>query len=190
MTSTPDFELLKDAYAIIDGIPAAAIALGAPRTKEGPSLGEGTVCSPEGWLALHPRFNQLGLTMQADGKALLFNDEPGTWPAITEPLARVFGLPTYTAAQLFGERSMFTGGDDSGHSDKELWQMRLRQFLQQEGQLGETPAREPASTGAPEELAEENLRNTETESDESRSIESITTGERRSVESIPENRPP
>ncbi|SNT28459.1 hypothetical protein SAMN06265795_1226 [Noviherbaspirillum humi] len=124
-------ELLRDAFAIIDGIPQAQIAFGAPCSARGPSLRNGTICSPEGWLAQHPQFQALGLSLSADGRGLrVHGREDASSPAAA--MAEVFGLPPYEAAQLFGERSVFTAGDDSGLSDKELWQQRLRDFLSAE----------------------------------------------------------
>jgi hypothetical protein len=178
MNTTPDFELLKEAYAIIDGIPEAAISLGLPCTKAGAALDEGTVCSPEGWLALHPRFRQLGLRIGPDGKDLRFSDEPGFWPTTVEPLARVFGLSAFTAGLLFGDRILFTGGDDSGLSDKQLWQGRLREYLRQEGQLDRPSDSEPAPDTAGQEA-----QGTDVESDERRPVKSLSLGERHSAES-------
>lgn len=113
METNPNYELLKQAYAIIDGIPETAIALGGIRTKEGATLAEGTVCSPEGWLALHPTFNEHGLTMSADGKELRFNGEADSgavtnstrWSTrmygfVSEPVA----LQTYVKMPLNGQR--------------------------------------------------------------------------------------
>jgi hypothetical protein len=136
METNPNYELLKQAYAIIDGIPETAIALGSIRTKEGATLAEGTVCSPEGWLALHPTFNEHGLTMSADGKELRFNGEADSGSHAAFLMAKVFGLRPEKSEQLFGDRQLFTDGDDSGLSDKRLWQRRIREYLQGKGQLG------------------------------------------------------
>lgn len=54
-------------------------------------------------------------------------------------MAGIFGLAPDEAAQLFGERDVFTGGDDSGLSDKRLWQRRMRDYLQQKGEIVEPP---------------------------------------------------
>jgi hypothetical protein len=139
MSTHPNYELLKQAYAIIDSIPETAIAFGKPQTKHGATPAGGAVCSPEGWLGLHSAFNKLGLTVSADGNELFLNGKPvsGTSPALI--MARIFGLPPDQAAQLFGERDVFTGGDDSGLSDKRLWQRRMRDYLQQQGEFSEPP---------------------------------------------------
>lgn len=134
MLPEPDYALLRQAYTIIDTIPETAIAFGTPQRKHGATPAGGMVCSPEGWLALHPAFNQLGLTVSAEGNALCINGEPVTdiSPALT--IGSVLGLPADEAAQLFGDRDVFTGGDDSGLSDKTLWLTRMREYLQLKGQ--------------------------------------------------------
>jgi hypothetical protein len=137
MLPTPNYDLLNQAYAIIDGIPETAISFGRPRAKEGAAPAGVTVCSPEGWLALHPAFNQRGLTMSPEGDHLYLYGErvPDTGPALI--VGSVFELPAHEAAQLFGERDVFTGGDDSGLSDKELWQRSMREYLRVKGQIDE-----------------------------------------------------
>lgn len=154
METNPNYELLKQAYAIIDGIPETAIAFGSPRTKEGATLAEGTVCSPEGWLALHPTFNALGLAMSADGKELRFHGEADPNGSAASSMAKAFGLPLEDAAQLFGDRQMFTAGDDSGLSDKRLWQRRIREYLQGKGQLGGAKSQAEIVSTAEEQVAE------------------------------------
>lgn len=154
METNPNYELLKQAYAIIDGIPETAIAFGSPRTKEGTSLAEGTVCSPEGWLALHPTFKELGLTMSADGKELRFNGEADPDGPAALSMAKAFELPPEEADQLFGDRQMFTAGDDSGLSDKRLWQRRIHEYLQSKGQLGGAESQAEIVSTAAEQVAE------------------------------------
>lgn len=123
MSTTPDYELLKDAHAIIDGIPDKAVSFGVPCAIRGPGLDDGTVCSPEGWLSLHPTFNALGLSMASDGRSLQFNGEP---MSAVSAMAQVFRIPEEEAARLFGERSIFLG---TQASDKELWLSRVRHHV-------------------------------------------------------------
>jgi len=137
MEMQPNFELIKDAYAIIDGIPETAIALGKLQTARGESLGRGTICSPAGWLAQHPKFIEQGLTLSEDGERLLLQDEPAASGSSVEVLAKVFGLPLSDVEHLFSERATYTLGDDSGLSDKRLWQREVRDFLKRHGQLDE-----------------------------------------------------
>ncbi|HYD96538.1 MAG TPA: hypothetical protein VEC01_14510 [Noviherbaspirillum sp.] len=135
MDSTPNYELLKDAYAIIDGIPETAIDLDALCSARGETLEQGTICSPAGWLAQHPQFMALGLALAEDGTQLTVDGEPAADPS--EALSRVLGLRTEDAQHLFGDRNTYTLGDDTGLSDKRLWQREVREFLKQHGQLDE-----------------------------------------------------
>jgi hypothetical protein len=138
MLQEPDYELLRHALAIIDAIPETAIAFGAPQRKHGPTPAGGMVCSPEGWLALHPAFIERGLSISAKGDALCMNGEPVTDTSPGFIVASVLGLPAHEAGQLFGDRDVFTGGDDSGLSDKSLWLRRMREYLRLKQQLGES----------------------------------------------------
>lgn len=131
-----NYELLKDTYAIIDGIPENAIALGALQTARGESLQHGTVCSPAGWLAQHPKFNALGLTLAEDGSCLLLDGNAEEGASAVEIMARVFALPVPDADRLFGDRGTYAL-EDAGLSDKRLWQHELREFLGEHGQLDE-----------------------------------------------------
>lgn len=127
MTTTPDYELLKDAHAIIDGIPEAAVAFGAPCKTRGPKLVDGTVCSPEGWLAQHPTFVALGLTLSSDGNSLQVG---GNTMSVVAAMAQIFRIPEEEAARLFGERSLFLSeASTSDISDKQLWLTRVRHHI-------------------------------------------------------------
>lgn len=122
-------ELLREAYAIIDGIPDELIAFGPPRRLKGPSLDNGTVCSPEGWLAQHPAFIERGLALSGDGMAVLFKGEGYFKLSQAYPMAQVFGIPLDEASRLFGlvsERSRIEG---RVLTDKEVWQQRMREYL-------------------------------------------------------------
>jgi len=135
MQTGPDFELLKDAYAIVDGIPENAISLDNLQSSRGDTLEHGTVCSPAGWLALHPTFNALGLSLSTDGSRLVWNDRPADEASPALIMAGLFGLPPNDAEHLFGQRDTYTLGDDSGLSDKRLWQREFREYLKAHGQL-------------------------------------------------------
>lgn len=137
MKTSPDFELLKDAYAIIDGIPETAIALDSLQSARGESLTHGTICSPAGWIAQHPTFTALGLSLSDDGNRLCFEDESVESGAEAQILARIFGLQQPEAEHLFGNRETYSLGDDSGLSDKRLWLREVRDFLKRHGQLDE-----------------------------------------------------
>lgn len=126
---TPDSkELLRDAYAIVDGIPEEVIRFGLPCSVQGQSLGEGTVCSPEGWLAQHPDFIARGLSLSPNRTAILFRGE-GDANRPAAAMAQVFEIPVDEASRLFGPRSNFTMDEANPRSDKELWLQRMREIL-------------------------------------------------------------
>lgn len=133
--NTPDFELLKNAYAIIDGIPETAIALGCLQTARGEALDRGTICSPAGWLAQHPAFRALDLSLSDNGDGLCYQGETVESGNEAPVMARIFGLQEAEAEHLFDSRSTYSLGDDSGLSDKRLWLREVREFLKRHGQL-------------------------------------------------------
>lgn len=135
MDTGPDYELLKDAYAIIDGIPETAIDLDRLVSSRGTALDQGTVCSPAAWLAQHPTFRQCGLGLSEDDSQLVLNGEPAGSDAYTRVMAQVFRLPPGDAERLFADRLTYTLGDDSGLSDKRLWLHEVRDFLREHGQI-------------------------------------------------------
>ena len=137
METGPDFELLKDAYAIIDGIPETAIDLDKLQSARGETLEHGTICSPAGWLAQHPAFQKRGLSLSNDGSHLLLNEESPADASPAQILAQVFRFEQVDAERFFSDRNTYTLGDDSGLSDKRLWLHEVREFLKEHGQLDE-----------------------------------------------------
>ena len=137
MDTGPDYELLKDAYAIIDGIPETAIDLDTLVTSRGEALEQGTVCSPAGWLAQHPAFKVRGLGLAGDDSQLVLNGRQAGADAVAEVMARVFALRQVDAERLFADRRTYTLGDDSGLSDNRLWLHEVRDFLRENGQISE-----------------------------------------------------
>jgi hypothetical protein len=129
MTKKSKYRLLREAYAIIAGIPDEAISLDWNRAKEGPSLTEGTVFHPARWLALHPSFKDKGLSLSDNGKQLLFKGQTSTSGTYSEPLAHVFGLPVSDIVGLFAERGTRMGESNPADSDKDIWQNRVRNYL-------------------------------------------------------------
>jgi hypothetical protein len=106
----PNFELLRDAFAIIDGIPKRAFDLDMWRTKgAGPSCG--TIACAGGWLAMHPAMNERGL-------------KPAEWngqPMCESATYRQYG---FTALRQFFQLNHLEGdlfeGHGCGYKDSEL----------------------------------------------------------------------
>jgi hypothetical protein len=131
----PNYELLKDAYAIIDGIPDKVFHLAAWVTRKGKALDCGTVACAGGWLSMHPQFNDMGLKLNAERFPVLRGLQA------IGALAALFNLEYSDALDLFGMRPICGGPrrydppNADRLSDKELWKARVRNFLNRMGAL-------------------------------------------------------
>jgi len=122
--SRPNFERLRQAFAIIDGIPARVFNLDAWVSRDnGPQCG--TIACAGGWLAMHPDMHALGLTRGFDGSPRL-RYETGS-----DALARLFDC----TPQIFS-------GAGYGYKDlearyrrrlthKKLWKRRVLRLFQE-----------------------------------------------------------
>jgi hypothetical protein len=122
----PNFELLKDAYEIIDGIPAENIDLDNWRARDN-GMNCGTVACTIGWLTLHPKFQALGLRYdgaQPGYDMIAVGDERGY-----AALEKLFGINSTIAWALF--RPAHT----TKRSHKKIALKRIRDFLARHGQL-------------------------------------------------------
>lgn len=120
-------ERLEHAYAIIDGIPEDRIDLHAWTQREGESLGCGTICCAAGWLARHPDNIRAGFSMRPCQFA---GDKTPTFAGSTgyEAIMKFYGLTQTQAFALFGTRYM--PPHKAELSDKQLWLLRIRNFLE------------------------------------------------------------
>jgi hypothetical protein len=137
----PNYELLKHAYAIIDGIPDHRFNLNKVATND-TDHGEcnvptdcGTIACGIGWLAMHPDFIDRGLTVDKQGAprlhgATCFYEDAG---------AHLFGITCSEAMSLFSPNGYsYLDVPNEGYSHrthKQVFQNRVRLFLQQKGQL-------------------------------------------------------
>lgn len=128
MKSTADVGLLERAYAIIDGIPDKAVALGQPCSRIGKTLARGTVCSPDGWLALHPEFRAMGLTISKDGKQIYLQKRKSERTAIAPLMAALLNLSEAEATALFSLPAR-SRKESAALSDKEFWLAEVRSIL-------------------------------------------------------------
>lgn len=116
----PDIRLLQDASTILESVPENLVSLSKWRLTQGKSLIDGTVCCPAGWLTLHPKFVELGLTFDGGGRPAF-----GLYRGYAA-LAALFRLDTEVACALFSPRDPKTW---SPQSDKALWLNRVRTYL-------------------------------------------------------------
>lgn len=136
-------DLLKDAYEIIDGIPTQHFNLNRWVHEDGASCstnGCGTIACAGGWLALHPKFNELGLRMKWNrGNGRGYNTQVVTYGSGSvsafEALAKVFNIAEQDARKLFSaayhsdyDQAIFrVRGNNISH--KELFKSRVKKFL-------------------------------------------------------------
>lgn len=125
---TPNFELLKDAYAIIDGLPDENVNLNSwRRTDCGATCG--TIACAAGWLSLHPQFEALGLRYDKGRENIVLDQSVHYgWAA----LAQVFSLTNSDAQHLF--RGAYL---EPVRTHREIFLERVRTFLSDHGQLKE-----------------------------------------------------
>ncbi|NTX18022.1 hypothetical protein [Burkholderia cepacia] len=105
----PNFELLRDAFAILDGIPEHVFNLDAWTVQQGESLSCGTIACAGGWLARHPKFAELGLGISRGGDVCLRTDaNESSFGA----LSKIFSLR--------GDEDEIFMPSGAGYSDREL----------------------------------------------------------------------
>lgn len=127
------YPLLRDAYAIIDGIPEDRFNLDLWRTKGKSPRECGTIACAAGWLAMHPEMRKKGL-LNGEGGKPIFLDDLAIERTEFHALAKFFCMTYEQAAGLFCARwcgSPYDPQSLRGYSDKELWKYRVRKFLKE-----------------------------------------------------------
>ncbi|CAG9229289.1 hypothetical protein [Burkholderia vietnamiensis] len=129
----PNFELLRDAFAIIDGIPEHVFDLEAWTVQGGSRLSCGTIACAGGWLARHPKFVDLGLDINNDGDVCLrTNEGESSFGA----LSKVFSLYGEEEDIFMTRRRGYRDGELSldmlaKMTDKQLWKRRVLRLFQE-----------------------------------------------------------
>jgi hypothetical protein len=123
------YELLRQAYAIIDGIPDDRFNL---------VRSCGTIACAGGWLCMHPTFIALGLRAMfgSNGAPEFVDEQTGDYTVAFAALGKALGLTFEQAFQLFtcrGDAYFDRHNDIYSLSDKQLWQARVRHFLNTQG---------------------------------------------------------
>jgi len=130
----PNFELLRRAFEIIDGIPEHRFNLSRWTSGLGSENNCGTIACAGGWLMRHPEFNARGLSERAGGAFEGFPEFKGDIGLIG--LANLFGL-SGPERQLFSERSgsfLYFPRADLTVSDKTVFLRRIIKLLDHYGQ--------------------------------------------------------
>lgn len=143
MTHRINFELLKDAYAILGGIPEAAYNLDSFVTKSGESKSCGTVACGMGWLAMHPQFRALGLGLtelysnERPALAMSMPTYKGRDVPYTKVAGRIFGVSEMEARGLFSGRTYTDRhhGDNKHRTDKQVLLNRIMRLLDKHDQV-------------------------------------------------------
>lgn len=138
--TTESYSLLRDAYAIIDGIPAERIDLENWLDKDNSPGHCNTIACAAGWLALHPGMQKLGLMSYYNGEPMFIESDLYKGVRASQGyagLSKFFGLESEDQARdLFGTRAFESPYDPEnrvGLTDKELWKARVRNFLKCHG---------------------------------------------------------
>lgn len=149
----PNFDLLREAAAIIDGIPRKHFDLREilsspelddfdrrPLTDAPKHAACGAIGCAMGWLALHPKFNAIGLTVSAKeasyGSVLWCGDTSDYATAASE----LFDIAYSEALWLFSPPGSskydyeIDGKDFADLSSKQLFKHRIRKFFAEHGQ--------------------------------------------------------
>ncbi|MFW6855296.1 hypothetical protein ACODYM_28815 [Burkholderia gladioli] len=136
--SRPNFELLRDAFAIIDGIPDQAFRLDAWVKRRGDALDCGTIACAGGWLAQHPKFTRMGLTLNFSGD--FARPELHNRARDYQALSQMFSLRRGDEVDIFAPRHTGYKDDElslSQHyalSDQKLWKRRVLRLFQEYGE--------------------------------------------------------
>ena len=107
--STPNLELLREAAAIIDGIPAKRFNLNSAHNGHDEPHDCGTVACAIGWLGMHPKFQAIGLRTSRvtwPGNVMWQGVDTDCFIAAME----LFGLSYVEARNTFGPHSARGGG--------------------------------------------------------------------------------
>jgi hypothetical protein len=131
---TPKFELLKEAYAILGGIPSKVINLNSIQEKEGKALSCGTICCGIGWLGHHPKFQALGLKTKENGVSYKGEDS-----YYEDAASNLFNIDYKSAEELFAPGYDICNSLEKGASPllshKQRLLYRFRTYLRRHGQL-------------------------------------------------------
>lgn len=126
----PNFELLRDAFAILDGIPDSAIDLWTWRQK-GHEAACGTIACAAGWLAMHPSMNERGLRARSSFDGTPETESASGFSALREFFRLDFDSQNIFEGKGFGYKDRELGGRIDDLSEKQLWKRRVLRLFQE-----------------------------------------------------------
>lgn len=144
-TESLNAELLKDAIAIIDGIPSNRVSLTRWQqtyingrlverylhyVKDASAITCNTVACAGGWLSLHPKFRECGLFASTNygGEPVMMVDQKIVHSGF-HALARLFDIRYVEARALFCSRREFEDRKYGHMDDRQLWLHRAGVLL-------------------------------------------------------------
>lgn len=143
-TESMNAELLKDAIAIIDGIPSDRVSLARWQQKfvngrlvehyvrNASAITCNTIACAGGWLSLHPKFRERGLFVSTDrgeyGEPVLIRDRQPTY-ANFYAFAILFDISYAEALALFRARRELEDRKYEHMDDRQLWLHRAMVLL-------------------------------------------------------------
>ncbi len=131
----PKFELLKDAYQVLGGIPARQFKLAKIISERGGRDECGTIACGMGWLAIHPRFRKLMKVRLDPSSTFVYWRGMGNYK---EAASNLFGVDWDVARNLFGPEGHSSYDKYCpSHKSKDLLLFRIKSYLRENGQLKE-----------------------------------------------------
>ncbi|MCY1299881.1 hypothetical protein D9M69_493940 [compost metagenome] len=143
-TKPANFERLREAYAIIDGIPDKAFDLDDVITKSDGDLQCGTIACAAGWLMIHPKFAaELETELKVDSDPWYSQMRSAKHADFYDAMQHLFNMNLAEVRSIFSSRTPSELGVPHAKrlSHKKLWQARVRKFLVNNGQRLENSAR-------------------------------------------------
>lgn len=132
--NSPNIPLLLKAYAFYQQLPEKAINLNLVVTQltsdADTDYKYDTICCGMGWLALHPEFNALGLSLDTKGEYLLWQGVSGSYLMIA---CELFGVTPEQSMGLFASISIVDSFDPAFASHKQELLRRFDAFFAQHG---------------------------------------------------------
>ncbi|KVQ35726.1 hypothetical protein WK03_35245 [Burkholderia cepacia] len=126
----PNFELLRDAFAIIDGIPDSSLNLATWRQK-GRKHECGTLACAAGWLAMHPDMNELGLSTGIPYDGMPLFEASSGFSALREFFGLDFHSQNIFEGAGYGYKDGELGDLRKDMTDKQLWKRRVLRLFQE-----------------------------------------------------------